>query len=242
MKEAEAERGVKNGIFGTFFSEKKLLAVLIDPDKFDESSAGDFLRKIPQATTHLFIGGSSVGNGKTQSCIEFIRAEIGLPIVLFPGDHSQITEAADALLFLSLLSGRNPEYLIGQHMKSVKKLRNSSLEIIPTGYILIDGGNNCAVERVTGTKPLLQKDPQLIVDTALAGKFLGKKLIYLEAGSGAQKPVGPKIISEVKKTVSIPVIVGGGIRSQEQLSAAYKAGADMVVIGTAFENGDFFID
>ncbi len=241
MKEAEAVQGVKNGIFETFFSEKKLLAVLIDPDKFDETCAGDFLRKIPQVTSHLLVGGSNVGNGKSESCIKAIKAETSLPVILFPGDHSQITETADALLFLSLLSGRNPEYLIGQHIKSIKKLRNSKLEIIPTGYILIDGGNECAVERVTGAKPLLQEDPQLIVDTALAGKFLGKKLIYLEAGSGAQKPVNGKIISEVKEAVSLPLIVGGGIRSREQLSEAYKAGADMVVIGTAFENGNFFI-
>ncbi|NNM21913.1 MAG: geranylgeranylglyceryl phosphate synthase family protein, partial [Flavobacteriaceae bacterium] len=143
---------------------------------------------------------------------------------------------ADGLLFLSLLSGRNPDYLIGQHLRSVPKLKNSGLEIIPTAYLLIDGGRESAVAKVTQTRPMSQEGVEEIVHTAMAGQFQGAQLIYLEAGSGALHPVGSKIISEVKKHTQIPLIVGGGIRSQAQQEAAYQAGADMVVMGTAFES------
>ncbi|GAB2760969.1 geranylgeranylglyceryl/heptaprenylglyceryl phosphate synthase [Salinimicrobium soli] len=221
-------------------SREKMLAVLIDPDKFDPNLSADFLRKLPKNTTHILIGGSTDANGRTETCVKTVKAETSLPVILFPGDHTHITAAADAILFLSLLSGRNPEYLIGQQIKSVGKLRNSNLEIIPTGYILIDGGKESAVQRVSGTSPISQQDPNLIIDTALTGKFSGKKLIYLEAGSGALQPVHPEIISAVKTAVQIPVIVGGGIRTLRQLEKAYAAGADMVVVGTAFEKGEFF--
>ncbi len=214
---------------------EKQLAILIDPDKFTISDTNSFLNKIPKATTHLFVGGSTVKNDETEKIVKALKTETKLPIFLFPGDYSQITPKADVLLFLSLLSGRNAEYLIGQQVKSISKLKNSSLEIISTGYILIDGGNDSAVSKVTKTKPLSQKNIEYIVDTALAGQFMGAKLIYLEAGSGAKFPVKPEIISEVKKAINIPLIVGGGIRTEEQKQAAYKAGADMVVMGTAFE-------
>jgi putative glycerol-1-phosphate prenyltransferase len=227
-------------IFKTFTSEGKLLAVLIDPDKFQSDSASFFLENIPATTTHIFVGGSTVEKGKTEACVQSLKSQTSLPIILFPGDHSQITPTADALLFLSLISGRNPEYLIGQQVRAVDQLRNNVLEVIPTGYILIDGGNECAVQRVSGTIPLSQEEPEAIVNTALAGIFAGKRLIYLEAGSGAQNPVSPEIIRAVKNEVAVPLIVGGGIRSKEQLEAAYSAGADLVVVGTAFEKGDFF--
>ncbi|WP_271423905.1 geranylgeranylglyceryl/heptaprenylglyceryl phosphate synthase [Aequorivita sinensis] len=218
---------------------KKQLAILIDPDKFDISETELFLHKIPNDTTHLFVGGSTVENGQTEITVKAIKKAIKtkteLPIFLFPGDFSQITNEADVLLFLSLLSGRNAEYLIGQQVKSISKLKNSNFEIIPTGYILIDGGNNSAVSRVTNTQPLSQNNIETIVDTAIAGQYMGAKLIYLEAGSGAKNVVNSKIISEVKKNISIPLIVGGGIRSEEQKKEAYNAGADMVVMGTAFE-------
>lgn len=235
-------RVVLQNIIKSALAGKKMLAVLIDPEKFEPDSARVFLRKIPSSTTHIFIGGSTVASEDLQVCINAIKAETDLPLVLFPGDHQQISDAADALLFLSLLSGRNPEYLINQQVKSVPLLRKSQLEIIPTGYLLIDGGKECAVQRVSGTKPLCQKEPHVIIDTALAGQFSGKQLIYLEAGSGAEIPVSLEIISKVKAAVQLPVIVGGGIQTRKQLSAAYEAGADMVVIGTAFENGNFFTE
>ncbi len=224
----------------TFNSEKikgnKLLAILIDPDVFKISETNTFLGKLPQETTHIFVGGSTVEIGKTEALVSELKKETQLPILLFPGDETQITDHADGLLFLSLLSGRNPEYLIGQQVKAVSKLRNSNIEVIPTGYILIDGGNQSSIERVSNTKPMLQSEIQKIVDTAKAGEYLGCKLIYLEAGSGARILVHPKIISAVKNEINIPLIVGGGIKTEKQKQEVYQAGADLVVMGTAFEN------
>lgn len=219
----------------------RMLAVLIDPEKFDCSTAQKFLREMPFLTTHIFIGGSTCTPEAVEECTKAIKAETHLPVVLFPGDHQQISGKADALLFLSLLSGRNPDYLIGQQLRSVPLISKTRLEIIPTAYLLIDGGKETAVQRASKTQPLPQNDVQQIVDTAMAGKYMGKRLIYLEAGSGANIPVGAGIISAVKEAVQLPVIVGGGIRTKEQLEAAYTAGANMVVIGTAFEKGHFFL-
>ncbi len=215
--------------------KERQLAILIDPDKFNSSETDSFLKKIPKQTTHLFVGGSTVANGETEATVKALKAATQLPIFLFPGDWSHITPFADALLFLTLLSGRNAEYLVGQQIKSISKLKNISLEIISTGYILIDGGNDSAVSKVTNTEPLPQENIENIVHTALAGQFMGAKIIYLEAGSGAKFPVKPEIISEVKKAINIPLIVGGGIKTEAQKNAAYEAGADMVVMGTAFE-------
>ncbi|MHA6279255.1 phosphoglycerol geranylgeranyltransferase [Salinimicrobium sp. CAU 1759] len=230
---------VLEGIIAAEKAGKKLLAVLIDPEKFDPASTKEFLRKIPFLTTHIFIGGSTVTPEDLENCTKAIKAETELSVVLFPGDHRQVSDKADALLFLSLLSGRNPDYLIGQQVRSVPLIRKTQLEVIPTAYLLIDGGKECAVERVSETRPLSQDKISEIVDTALAGFYAGKKLIYLEAGSGALNPVSSEIISAVKEAVDVPVIVGGGIRSSKQLSHAYAAGADLVVIGTAFENNSF---
>lgn len=223
-------------------SEEKVkqLAVLIDPEKFEEADAAIFLNKLPGMITHIFVGGSTAEAFKTEFTVKAIKALTSLPVVLFPGDFSQITEAADALLFLSLISGRNPEYLIEQQVRSVENLKNTSLEIIPTGYILVDGGTHCAVQKISDTQPIPQQEIKKIVHTALAGQFSGKKLIYLEAGSGAAFPVSPEVIKAVKNAINVPLIVGGGIRSSHQLEAAYRAGADLVVIGTAYENGNFF--
>ena len=217
-------------------SEKeKGLAILIDPDKFSIAETAAFLKTIPPQTTHLFVGGSTVAPQFTETTVKAIKRETNLPVLLFPGDHSQITPEADGLLFLSLLSGRNAEYLIGQQVKSVSKLRNSGLEIIPTAYILLDGGNESAVARVSNTKPISQEDLETVIHTALAGQYMGAKLVYLEAGSGAKFPVKPLLIRAVKRVLNIPLIVGGGIRSEIQKQVAYDAGADMVVMGTVFE-------
>lgn len=222
--------------------DRKQLAILIDPDKFDISQTQAFLEKIPSQTTHLFVGGSTAEMEDTERTVAALKEESNLPIFLFPGDYSQITNGADVLLFLTLLSGRNPEYLIGQQVKSISKLRNSPLEIIPAGYILVDGGNESSVSKVTQTQPLTQENIEHIVNTALAGKYMGAKIIYLEAGSGAKFPVKPAVISQVKNALKnsqideeILLIVGGGIRNEVQKQAAYIAGADMVVMGTAFE-------
>lgn len=215
--------------------KRKLLAILLDPEKFDIDHTAAFLRKLPKEASHIFVGGSTVPEGSTHALVKQLKLFTAKPIILFPGDISQITPEADGLLFLSLLSGDNPEYLIGQQVKSVPKIYGTSLEVIPTGYILIDGEQQSAVERVTHTSPILQQEVQKIVHTAKAGEYMGKKIIYLEAGSGAKTPVSKTIISEVKKQLSIPLIVGGGIRTSEALQDAYDAGADLVVMGTAFE-------
>lgn len=221
---------------------KKLLAVLIDPEKIDLENIAVFFEKIHQSiATHIFIGGSTDVDNQTDNVVSEIKKTTNLPIVIFPGDVSQISQKADAILFLSLLSGRNPEYLIEQQIKAVPLLKKSNLEILPTGYILIDGKKTTATQRVSNTKPISQENKELILNTALAGQFSGKKLIYLEAGSGATVPVDTSIITLVENSLEIPLIVGGGIRSKEQLDIAFNAGADIVVIGTAFENNeDFF--
>ena len=215
--------------------EKKLLAILIDPDKFDVETAAEFLRKLPSKTTHILVGGSSVPDGYTETVVRALKLYTAKPILLFPGDVSQITAAADGILFLSLLSGRNPEFLVGQQIKAVPFLKETQLEIIPTGYLLVDGQNTSAVARVTETNPIAQENLVEIVHTAKAAQWMGKKLVYLEAGSGAKVPVAPEIIAAVKRELSIPIIVGGGIKTEAQLEAAYRAGAQMVVMGTAFE-------
>ncbi|MCF6307167.1 MAG: geranylgeranylglyceryl/heptaprenylglyceryl phosphate synthase [Flavobacteriaceae bacterium] len=235
MKEKEMTYKLYDSFLSASVKNKKLLAILVDPDVFNVSETNIFLRKLPKETTHIFVGGSTVENGKTEKVVSEIKKNTSIPILLFPGDVSQITNNADGLLFLSLLSGRNPEYLIEQQVKSVSKLRNSSLEVISTGYLLIDGGKTSAVERVSKTRPISQKKIQQIVDTAKAGEYLGMKLIYLEAGSGAKIPILPEIISAVKNELKIPLIIGGGIKSEKQKQDAYKAGADLVVMGTVFE-------
>lgn len=223
---------------------EKLLAILLDPDKIVIHNLSETISKIETNNVdYILVGGSVVENGLTDIIVKKIKKLTSIPIILFPGDFSQISNNADALLFLSLISGRNPEYLIGQQVKSVNKLKETTLEIIPTGYILIDGGTETAVQRVSNTKPMCQNNIDLIVNTALAGEYSGKKLIYLEAGSGSIVPVHTDVIKAVKKDLSIPLIVGGGIRSKQQLVDAYIAGADLVVIGTAFEeNIDFLKD
>lgn len=229
------EEGFYNDLLKSIEKNRELLAILIDPDKFDVSKTHFFLKSIPKQTTYLFVGGSDVENGATDRTVRSLKLNSQLPIFLFPGDHSQISEQADALLFLTLLSGRNPEYLIGQQVKAVTLLKNTSLEIIPTGYILIDGGTVSAVSRITKTEPIPQDSLDLIINTAVAGQYMGAKFIYLEAGSGALFPIDPIIISEVKKAIKIPLIVGGGIKTELQKQSAYQAGADMVVMGTVYE-------
>lgn len=222
---------------------KKLLAVLIDPDKVASQNLKSFIQKVNQSIAdYIFVGGSTVNADDCDVVVEAIKKHTDLPVVLFPGDVSQLTNKADALLFLSLISGRNPEYLIDKHVTSVAKLRNMQLEVIPTGYVLIKNGKETSVQRVTNTKPMTRQNVQLIVDTAMAGQLLGLKLMYLEAGSGATEPITSNIISKVKSQLNIPLIVGGGIRSRAQLQNAYKSGADLVVIGTAFEEDESFFE
>ena len=224
-------------------NNKKLLAILLDPDKIDLSSIELLSLKINQSpATHIFIGGSTFNGIHLDEIISELKLKLKIPIILFPGNPSQISVKADAILFLSLISGRNPDFLIDHQVNAVPILKKTNLEIIPTGYILIESGKQTAVEKVSQTKPLLRNNPNYILQTAQAGEMLGNKLIYLEAGSGADNPVSEKIIDLVARNINIPLIVGGGIRSFSQIEKAYFAGAHMVVIGTAFENDSNFFD
>ena len=222
---------------------KKLVAPLLDPDKVDTHSVLDISEKIEASPIDLLlVGGSTVAPNVTELFVTKLKKHTAKPILIFPGDHGQITNAADGILFLSLLSGDNPEYLIHQQVKAAPILKETDLEIIPTGYILIDGDNETAVQRVSQTTPISQTNISKIMDTALAGKYLGKQLMYLEAGSGAKTPVSTKIISETAGLLDIPILVGGGIRSKKEIQNAFDAGADIVVIGTAFEENMSFLD
>jgi len=215
---------------------EKLLAILLDPDKVLVDEIPIISRRIEKLNANfIFVGGSFVENGITENLVKSLKKHTKIPIILFPGDYSQITNYADGILFLSLLSGRNPEYLIEQQIKAVPYLKNTSLEIIPTGYILIDGGVKSSVLKVSNTNPISQTNIKLAVNTAVAGEYKGKQLIYLEAGSGAKNPVNSNLIAKVKQQITIPLIVGGGIKTKQQIQSAFNNGADIVVIGNAFE-------
>lgn len=223
-------------------NNQKLLAILLDPDKIDLNNAEVLIKKINQSpATHIFIGGSLVENNILDELIVKIKQSCDLPIVLFPGNPSQISDKADAILFLSLISGRNPDFLIEHQVKAAPILKKTQLEIISTGYILIESGTETAVERVSKTKPLDRNNPDLALATAQAGEMLGNKLVYLEAGSGAKQAVPLEMIKKVSQYIEIPLIVGGGIIDLQGIRKAHDSGADLVVIGTAFERDvDFF--
>lgn len=229
-------------ILNSKLNNKKLLAILIDPDKLLLENLSGISAKINQSpATHVFVGGSSFNGNHLDRLIVLLKSKIKLPILLFPGNPSQISKNADGILFLTLLSGRNPDYLIEHQVNAVPILNKTNLEVISTGYILIESGNETAVERVSKTKPLNRNNHNYVLQTAQAAQFIGNKLIYLEAGSGAKLSVPKEMISLVAQNVKLPLIVGGGIRSMQEIESAYNSGADLVVIGTAFENDtDFF--
>ena len=227
---------IYNHILKSKIENEKLLAILLDPDKIDLKNLEIVIKKINQSpATHIFIGGSSVESNIMDDLILSIKQNCDLPIVLFPGNPSQISSQADAILFLSLISGRNPDFLIEHQVKAVPILKQTDLEIISTGYILIESKTETAVERVSNTKPLDRNNPEYILHTAQAGELLGNKLIYLEAGSGAQCPIPAEIIKLVAQNIEIPLLVGGGIINLQGIQTAFNSGADLVVIGTAFE-------
>ncbi len=233
---------IYNNIIKSKSKNEKLLAILLDPDKIDLSTIELLIEKINKSpATHIFIGGSLVENNILDQLIVKIKQNCALPVVLFPGNPSQISDQADAILFLSLISGRNPDYLIEHQVKAAPILKKTQLEIISTGYILIESGTETAVQKVSKTKPLDRNNMDLVLATALAGEMLGHKLLYLEAGSGAKQAVPIEMIELVSQNIEIPIIVGGGIIDLQGIQNAYDSGADLVVIGTAFEKDvDFF--
>ena len=215
---------------------EKRLAILIDPGKLNLRRLEQTVDLAQECGVHyLFIGGSLVVNDLLDSILAGIRERCSIPLVLFPGNSFQLSYRADALLFLSLISGRNPELLIGQHVISAPFLKMSPLEIISTGYMLIDGGVQTAVQYMSNTYPIPADKNDIAVCTAMAGEMLGLKMIYLDAGSGAKNPVSESMVEAVRATIQVPLIVGGGIRTPEQAAAQLRAGADVLVVGNAVE-------
>lgn len=217
-------------------SGKKSFAVLIDPDNAPDSSLDKIVELAAQTRVdYFFVGGSLVVSNQLDACIARIKEQSDIPVVLFPGSPSQISRKADALLYLSLISGRNPELLIGQHVISAPFVKQSGLEIISTGYMVIDGGAPTTVSYISNASPIPADKSDIAMCTAMAGEMLGNKLIYMDAGSGARKPITEEMISAVASNIEVPLIVGGGIRDGEKAYNNCKAGADVIVVGNAIE-------
>ncbi|RZS95140.1 geranylgeranylglyceryl/heptaprenylglyceryl phosphate synthase [Cecembia calidifontis] len=213
-------------------SGRKGIAWLIDPDDLDEITPERLELSAAQNIDFIFLGGSLIQKNNIGESIQMIRKYAsGIPIVLFPGNSIQFSLGADAILFLSLISGRNPELLIGQHVNVAPLIAKSNLEVLATGYMLVDGGEKTSVHYISQTIPLPNHHPELSVATALAGFYLGLQYFYLDAGSGAPNPVNPKLIKAVKQSVPAPLIVGGGLNTLDKIKNAFLAGADLVVIG-----------
>jgi geranylgeranylglyceryl phosphate synthase family protein len=221
---------------------QKSLAILLDPDKLDKRSLEVCIIGIIEAKVDLvFVGGSLVSSDHFRWILATLKVSLKIPVILFPGHVSHIYPEADGILLLSLVSGRNPEYLIGQHVIAAPALKRSGLAIIPTAYLLVDGGKATTVSYMSNTTPIPADKPDLAVATAMAGEMLGLQLCYLDAGSGAQDPVSVPMIFAVSKNIDLPLIVGGGINTLEKARAAWLAGADIIVVGNAVESDPGFI-
>lgn len=215
---------------------QRAFAVLLDPDKINFDVFPTMLRQaVEQGVDYFFVGGSLITSSVLGEMIAEIRRYTPIPVILFPGSVLHIEPSADAILFLSLISGRNPEFLIGQHVVAAPILRRSGLEILATGYLLVDAGRPTTVSYISNTTPLPHDKPGVAACTAMAGEMLGLRLMYLDAGSGAQRPVPPELIAAVRQSVDTPIIVGGGINSTRKAADALDAGADVIVVGNGIE-------
>jgi phosphoglycerol geranylgeranyltransferase len=230
-----------NSVLQTLHNRKakglKSIAVLLDPDKLKDSARLDRMMELIQhaEVDFVFVGGSLMVEDNFETCLKQIKANSPVPVVLFPGSPAQVSPHADAILFLSLISGRNPELLIGHHVAAAPVLQKLQLEIIPTGYMLVDCGKPTTASYISQTLPIPWNKPEIAAVTALAGQMLGLQCMYLDGGSGAEKPVSEKMIRAVRESIKTPLIVGGGIRTEQEAMNAYNAGADLLVVGTAFE-------
>ena len=212
------------------------LAVLIDPDKQPPSDLKPLLDMAVHCNVgYFFVGGSLMTDVRFEETLDFIKKNSSIPIIIFPGSNAQISASADGILLLSLISGRNPELLIGQHVLAAPKLKASGIEVLPTGYLLVDGGKPTTVSYISNTLPIPADKPDIAGVTAMAGEMLGLKLMYLDSGSGANNPVSEEFIRTVRASVDAPIIVGGGIRDAEAASRAIQAGANVVVVGNILE-------
>ena len=217
-----------------FSANHKQLAILIDPHKASNQMA-NLLPLLKRQPPHYILVGGSMVTDTTTSVIETIKQHVSVPVLLFPGSAAQFSPAADALMYLSLISGRNPDYLIGQHVQSSLQVYKHNMPVIPVGYMLVESGSLTSVQYISNTQPVPRTKNDIAVATALAGQYLGQKAIYLEGGSGAQLPVPLSMITAVKAHLSIPLIVGGGIKTPDAMADAFNAGADVVVIGNVLE-------
>lgn len=223
-------------VYSIIENGKRNIALLLDPDKEDRVDVPSILNQAQKGGIDVvFVGGSLVRN-HVPDFINKVKRKTSLPVVLFPGSSTQFAPNADAIMLLSLLSGRNADFLIGNHVQVAFRLKNSGVEIIPTGYILIDGGAQTSVQYMSNTSPIPRDKTEIIVATALAGEQLGLKLIYLEAGSGAANPVPIDAVKAVRQEISLPIVVGGGIKTPQQISDYFDAGANLVVLGNSIEN------
>lgn len=222
---------------------KKQLAVLIDPDKHQASDFAVLAQKLSKfPIDYFFIGGSLLSKDLLEDCLLAFKKYTSQPLVIFPGSVMQVNKHADAILFLSLISGRNADLLIGKHVESVPYIIESAIEPVSTGYILVDGGSMTTAQYISNTLPVPSNKPEIAALTAKAGEMLGMKIIYLDAGSGAKNSVPVEMIQKVKRLITQPLMVGGGIRSKEDAKAKLEAGADLLVVGTALENDLRFIE
>jgi putative glycerol-1-phosphate prenyltransferase len=218
-------------------NNQKHLAVLIDPDSIESESQLVNICQHSNASSidFILVGGSLITNGFFDKCIQIIKQHTQIPVVLFPGNIMQVNKDADSILLLSLISGRNPDLLIGKHVLAAPGLKKSGIEVIPTAYMIVDGGNITSVMYMSNTMPIPHDKNNIAVCTAMAGEMLGLQVMYMDAGSGALNPISTSMIEEVRKSVDTPIFVGGGIKTAEQAIATANAGADIVVIGNAFE-------
>jgi phosphoglycerol geranylgeranyltransferase len=231
-----------NNILDDSIKKVKKLAVLIDPDQINQDDLRLTIEKsVSENIDYFFVGGSLLFQDCLNEALELINELSDIPTIIFPGNDLQINDKADAILYLSLISGRNPEFLIGKQVISAPLLSQADIEVIGTGYILVNGGQPTAASYMSNTQPIPYDQTNIAVSTALAGQFLGHKLIFMDGGSGAEKPISSKMISSVKKHLNIPLVIGGGIRTVEQVKSAYDAGADIVVVGNAIEKDVNFI-
>ncbi|OEK05919.1 geranylgeranylglyceryl/heptaprenylglyceryl phosphate synthase [Roseivirga misakiensis] len=211
---------------------KKSLAVLFDPDDTDERSLIESLNVcLENNVDYLFVGGSLITSNNLNEVVSMIKSYTDIPCILFPGNAIQIDASADAILFLSLISGRNPELLIGQHVVAAPVVKRSNLEVIPTGYMLVNSGRPTSASYISNSQPLPNDKPSLSASTAMAGEMLGMRAIYMDAGSGAEEPISTKVIKAVSKSIDVPLIIGGGLNSTFKAKNALDAGADIIVIG-----------
>jgi phosphoglycerol geranylgeranyltransferase len=209
---------------------------ILDPDRLTPTGAADAAAKMENAGADALLIGTSLMLAATfEDTIQQIKAKTDIPLVIFPGSSAQISRLADAMLLPSLISGRNPEFLIGQHVQAAWRLKQSGLETIPMGYMLVESGTTTSVEFMSGTKPIPRNKPEIAVAHALAGQLLGLKMLFLEAGSGALKPVPDEMIAAVRESIDVPLIVGGGIRAPDVAGQKVAAGADLIVVGSALE-------